>query len=73
MLTMKSLSDHLTPATQRDVTVWQRAMVHLEVKKSPTIHNNFNFFVIMQIVLLNSGTYTMAFKEAEMLTDRNIL
>lgn len=53
MLTMKPLSDHLAPATQRDVTVWQSAVVHLEEN------------VIMQITLLDSDTHTMTRRDAE--------
>lgn len=34
MLTMKSLSDHLAPATQRNITVLQRLLIHLEERKS---------------------------------------
>lgn len=33
MLTMQSLSDHLTPATQWDICVRQRAVIHLKKKK----------------------------------------
>lgn len=33
MLTMKSFPDHLAPATQRDVAVRQRTMVHLKERE----------------------------------------
>lgn len=52
MLTMKSLSYHLAPATQRDVTVWQRAMIHLEEKK-PLPRS------VCRLCFKNCDTYTM--------------
>lgn len=81
---MKSLPDHLAPATQRNITVLQRLLVHLEKSRRIVItygslmltFHLFLFFchdVNKYKVHLWIPAHTMTCREAERLADQKNL
>lgn len=71
LLTMKPLSDHLTPATQMDDAVWQRAVVHLE-EMGKNIDFHYADPLTKQIYCTYRQTEIQTNRQADRYTDKQI-